>query len=175
MILVAHARNEGWGSLVQRVGHERPFFAVKHVHLYTHAVTNMVVRIPSDQTVAHVSFFNEKKIYTHGRNMLSGRGLRSRQTPVCIVSLPRLPTHVSRFYALESRSNGCAFKHLLVETMLLMFISFLCRHRRSHPGCAMLLLLNSYACTYMLLNLYNNIHLMLMVCLLKYPADSLSN
>jgi hypothetical protein len=75
MILVAHARNEGWGSLVQHVGHERPFFAVKHVHLYTHAVTNMVVCIPSDQTVAHVSFFNEKKIYTHGRNMLSGRGL----------------------------------------------------------------------------------------------------
>ena len=34
MTLVACARNEGWGSLVQRVGHERPFFAVKHVHLY---------------------------------------------------------------------------------------------------------------------------------------------
>lgn len=121
-----------------------------------------------------IIFQRKKNLHSWKEHAVRQRAT-TRQTPVCIVSLPRLPTHVSRFYALESRSNGCAFKHLLVETMLLMFISFLRRHRRSHPGCAMLLLLNSYACTYMLLNLYNNIHLMLMVCLLKYPADSFSN
>jgi hypothetical protein len=32
---------------------------------YVHAVTNMVVRIPFDQSVAHVSFFNEKTIYMY--------------------------------------------------------------------------------------------------------------